>query len=366
MRIGFDATALLTPRTGVGVMAHEVLSGLADRGDVDLTAFCVSVRGRSLLGGVSPPGARVVAPPLPARPLRALWGRIDAPRVDWLLGQPDVIHGPNFVVPAARAARVATVHDLTPVRFPHLADPHTRGYARQIARLAEDGGWVHTPSAAVLDEVIEELGVTPSRVRAIPNGVRPVGGSPAAGRRRAGAERYVLAVGTVEPRKGLPTLLAAFDALAGDHPEVDLVHAGADGWGLAEYEAALAAMANPTRVRRLGRVDDAARADLLAGCAVFAYPSLYEGFGLPPLEAMTAGVPVVTTDVPAIGEVCAGHARIVPVGDTEALAGALEQVLEQPPGPGELAAARRHASTFRWEDTVESLVDLYRTAAAQR
>ena len=161
----------------------------------------------------------------------------------------------------------------------------------------------------------------------IANGVRPaLDADPARGRSLARAERYVLALGTIEPRKDLPGLVTAFDAVAAEVPDVDLVVAGADGWGVDAFEAALRNAARRERIHRLGEVSDRDRDDLLAGAAVLAYPSLYEGFGMPPLEAMSLDVPVVSSD--------AGRSRtpwetppMVPARDPDALAGALLRVL---------------------------------------
>ena len=147
------------------------------------------------------------------------------------------------------------------------------------------------------------------------------------GRHLAGAERYVLALGTVEPRKDLPTLVAAFDALAASDKDLHLVLAGQDGWGIEALTASRDRAVHRRRIHRLGWVNEQQRAALLRGASVFAYPSRYEGFGLPPLEAMAVGTPVVTTTAGALPEVVGDAARVVPPLDVDALAGALADVL---------------------------------------
>jgi glycosyltransferase involved in cell wall biosynthesis len=170
----------------------------------------------------------------------------------------------------------------------------------------------------------------------------------------------------VEPRKDHPTLVRAFaaDAHSGPLGGVRLVLAGPDGWGTEALDAALARSPAADRVTRLGWVDDAARADLLAGASVLAYPSRYEGFGLPPLEAMAAGVPVVATAVGAVPEVVGDAAVLVPPGDPEALAEALRAVLLDAEQADDLRRrGRARVAAFDWDRTVDGLVDLYRDAA---
>jgi glycosyltransferase involved in cell wall biosynthesis len=365
LRVAVDATPLLGVRTGVGVFTEAVLRGLAGRDDVDVTAFPVSVSGRSRLREVAPPGVHVRTPPLPARALHARWRTHSTPRIDRLVGRPDVVHGPNFVVPPARAARVATVHDLTTLRFPELCHADTLRFPDIVRRAAAEGAWIHTVSHAVRDEVVAELGIDAERVVAVPNGFDAPVGDPATGRRLAGVDRYVLAVGTVEPRKDLPSLVAAIDRLAAEHPDLVLVHAGGDGWQVERLEEALAAMAHPARVRRLGHVPHDELGHLYAGARVFAYPSVYEGFGIPVLEAMACDVPVVTTAVPALREVAGDAAAIVPVGDVDALAGAVATAWSDEDWRSQaVERGRRRCARYSWDACVDGIVGIYRAAAA--
>lgn len=371
LRVGFDATALLGRPTGVGVVAERLLDGLSRRDDLRITAFAVSWRGRGGLRGAVPAGVTSARRPAPARPLRALWRRADYPPVECWTGPLDVVHGPNFVVPPSRrAGEVVTVHDLTCVRYPELCTADTLAYPALLRRALGRGALVHAVSEFVAAEVIELLGADPDRVTAIPNGAPPPGpaGDPDRGHRLAGTapdQRYVLAVGTVEPRKDLPGLVRAFTAVAADHPDLRLVIAGPDGWGSAALTDAVFHAPDVVRsaVRRLGWVDDGERADLLAGAAVLAYPSRYEGFGLVPLEAMAAGTPVVTTDAGALPEVVGDAAEVVPVGDTDALASALTRVLDDEHLATALTArGRARLQRFSWSAAVDAIADLYHRA----
>ena len=369
MRVAFDATFALSPRTGVGTFADQVLTRLARRPDTDVVAYAVAWRQHRAVAEALPPGVEVAArcDLLSPRHTRALWKRSDFPPIEAVTGAVDVVHSPNYVVaPARRAAMVVTVHDLTFVRYPELCTDDTRGFPPLIQRAIDRGAWVHAVSSSVAAEIVEDFAVDPDRVVVIPNATDPVpAADPGLGHRLAGTERYVLALGTVEPRKNLARLVGAWDRLADDDPELGLVVAGAEGWGAAELHGALAVARHPERIVRLGWVSVDQRAALLRGAAVLAYPSLYEGFGIPPLEAMSVGTPVVTTDAGALAETCAEGALVVPVGDVDALAGALHAVVADPAVARRLAVeGPAWAARFDWGRTTAGLVDLYRRATA--
>ena len=361
LRIAVDATPLLDVRTGVGNFTAALLTDLGQRPGIDATAFPISLRGFRSMRDAAPPGVRVRSGPLPSKHVREAWRRWDRPRIDAIIGRQDVVHGPNFVVPPSRAARLATVHDLTAVRFPEMCEADTLAYPALIRQAMAHGAWVHTPSDAVRDEVVDTLGADPDRVVAVPNGHTPMStGVAARGRVLAGCDDFVLAVGTVEPRKDLPGLVTAVDQLVGAGHDITLVHVGPDGWGATALADAVAVLAHPERFVRLGRVADQDLADLYRAARIFAYPSRYEGFGIPVLEAMSAGVPVVTTSVPAIREVAGDAAVLVSPGDADALADALAAVWDDEERRDALIAAGHHrAEQYTWERCVDGLVELY-------
>jgi glycosyltransferase involved in cell wall biosynthesis len=275
------------------------------------------------------------------------------------------VHGTNFVAPPARAPAVVSVHDLSFVKFPGLCQEATLAYEPAIRAALARGASVHADSDFVADEVREHYSLPPERVVRVYPGITPMtAGAAARGHTLAGSACYVLFVGTVEPRKNLPALVRAFDIVAPAHPDVHLVVAGAAGWGLAEFEAAVSIATAHERVHWLRYVDDRDRADLLAGAVALAYPSLYEGFGLPPLEAMSAGTPVVTTTAGAIPEAVDGAALLVDPADDDALAHALDQILGDASLRDQLVAAgRSRVETFSWTDATEQFVAMYRRLA---
>ena len=303
----------------------------------------------------------------PARLTRALWPRLSLPRVEHWTGPLDVVHATNYVAPPSFAPVLVSVADLTCVHYPELGTADTRTFPRLIQVALDRGATVHTLSDFVAAEIRERFDVPQDRVVRIYPGLTPATpGDPRHGHALAGAARYVLALGTVEPRKNLPVLVRAFDAIAAAERELSLVVAGPDGWGVEAYEEAVAAARHSDRVRRLGYVTGADRAALIAGAALLAYPSRYEGFGFPPLEAMQAGIPVVASNAGALPEVLGDSALLPDPNDVDGLAEALTQLLNRPDERAELIArGQRRADRYRWDRAAPEFVATYRRLASQ-
>lgn len=382
IRVALDATPLIGQQTGVGAFTDGVIRTLAQRDDTRVVAYAVTWRGRAQLGSLLPTSVTAGWVPMAARPLHRMWARLDGPVVEWWTGPIDVVHGTNFVVPpTGRAAALATVHDLTFIRFPELCEPATLRFPALIRRALDRGAWIHTHTHAIAHEVIELLGAPAERVRVVPPGIDVEWlASPAADAVRrwaptaagsgsvAGEGRpYLLALGRVEPRKDLPGLVRAFDALASSQPDLDLVIAGPAGWGEDAVAEAIRGSLHRDRISRVGWLEPVDKAALLRRATVFAYPSVYEGFGLPPLEAMAAGVPVVATAAGGLPEAVGDAARLVPVGDSNALAGALVAVLDDAGERARLIAAGHHrVAGFTWERCAAGLHAIYCDAQADR
>jgi glycosyltransferase involved in cell wall biosynthesis len=331
------------------------------------TAF--TLRGRSALPGVLPTGVEAVGPPVPARLLRQVWRRAPVPTIGMLTGRLDLFHATNFVLPPpGRAAGVVTVHDLSFLRSPRTVDAASRAYRELVPLSVHRAAVVVTPSHAVADEVAETYGVSPDRLAAIPLGVsdewfttpRP---DPEARQRLGLPERYFLFVGSLEPRKNLPLLLDAYRSALHEGRDVPaLVLLGPPGWGPALDTAGIP----QGKLLFTGyRSDDELRATV-AGSAALVYPSSYEGFGLPPLEAFACGVPVIASDLSVVREVVGEDGRLavrVPPGDTAALTQALLDRAASDESPSLAEERRAHARGFSWHATAQATLEVYERAA---
>jgi glycosyltransferase involved in cell wall biosynthesis len=374
LRVALDVLPLAGELTGVGRFCAGLVGSLVGYEGVELRGYAVARNARSdtaVAAGALGLGVRTWR--IPARLANALWARADLLPIEWLIGPVDVVHGTNFVVPPARhAGRVVTVHDLTALRYPELCLPASLAYPRLVERAVRHGAFVHVHSSFIRDEVRELLGVDGDRVRVIPPGVDATGRArsarpPATVDLRPRSTPYVLALGAVEPRKDLPTLVLAFAELARLHEDLELVVAGPSGWGEPAFAAAVAASGVAQRVVRVGYLEEGERQSLLGGAEVLAYPTLYEGFGFPPLEAMAAGVPVVATAGGAVPEVVGDAAVLVPTGDFVALAAGLARVIDDTGLRARLIEAGRiRAASFNWASSVTSMMELYREAALDR
>lgn len=352
-----DGTPLLGQRSGIGRYTAALVDQLATRSDVDLTVVAFTARGQVALRRTVPAGVRVRGGPVPARALRAWWRRHDWPPTEMLAAETDVVHAPNFVLPPSRHARgVVTVHDLAFLDRPDELAPPQRDLPELVRSSVARAAVVCTPSGAVAEQVERRLGVDPDRIAVTPLGVDPAWLAATAlnGTRRGEPrlpERYLLFVGAAQPRKGLDVLLAAHEAQPSLPP---LVVAGPAGWG--------AAPRTSSRVHRVGYLREDELRGVVAGATALVLPSRDEGFGLPVLEAMATGVPVVCSNVPALREVASGLATLVPPGDVATLAAALSTVADAGADPAGAATRRAHAARYTWQACADATVAAYRRA----
>ena len=322
--VAMDATPLLGVRTGVGESVAGFMSAVATDSDLDVIGYGLSAAaGRSLPKRLPAAVRAGRAIPIPARALLRTWARVDYPAVELWTGPVDVVHGTNFVVPPSRkAARLVTVHDLTPVRFPEYCSPASLHYPGLIRRAIHEGASIHTVSQSIADDVMDHFHLEGSRVHVIHNGLTPL---PAPHRARSGNLRTCWRSGrssharVSRSRGGLRSHRRLHPRHASQDRRASRLGRGGVG--------CLAPVRSPRRPNAAHRVERRQEFPI-AGARLLAYPSLYEGFGLPPLEAMSLGVPVVATTAGAIPEVVGEAAALVAPRDVPALAEALLVVAE--------------------------------------
>jgi len=365
-RVLIDATAVPADRGGVGRYVDELLPALVAEG-ADVVVACQhhdEAYYRELL-----PGIEVVAAPaaIARRPVRLLWEQVGLPGLARRV-RADVLHCPHYTMPlAARLPVVTTLHDATFFTQPEVHLPVKARFFRAWTRisLARATRCV-TPSAATRDELVRVAGAHADRVDVAHLGVDPrrfhvpSEQELAAVRERLGlAEGYIGFLGTLEPRKNVPALIRAWSRLPDAPP---LVLAGGRGWD-EEVDRAAADVPSGRRLLRPGYLPLELLAGFLGGAEVIAYPSLGEGFGLPVLEAMACGAPVLTTAVLSLPEV-GGDAVAYTEPDAPAITAALAALLDDAPRRAQLSAAgRARAAGFDWRACARAHVTAYAAAA---
>ena len=352
VRVSFDVTPVIAGRTGIARYVTQLTAAL-ERLSVDVRRFAVG-RGAFPL----PPNSVHVR--VPARVAERWWRTVPWPALERLIGDTDLVHasGPPLTPRTARPL-VVTVHDIAALRHPDLhPDRHVHQQRVLLGALARAAAIV-TVSQATADDLVH-VGVESERLVVAPLGVTPLPPPPTDDESvEAG---YLLTVGETSPRKGYSVLLGALARLGGVRR---LVIAGPPAGDEARLQSQAAALGIASRIRRVGPVGDAALAGLYSGALALCFPSVSEGFGLPVLEAMACGLPVLASDIPATREL-AGDAAIYVGGDGErAWADAIEALASDSALRARLAeAGRQRAALFTWERTAKATLDAYRMALA--
>ncbi len=372
VRILVDYRPALRARTGVGEYVHELVRALLGPEsclDGQLSLFTSSWKDRpdpAIARDL--PGATIIDRRIPVRLLSRLWNGLGWPPVEALAGAADVVHASSPVmIPARAAAQVITIHDLHFLRHPErMTAEMRRDYPRLVRAHAHRAHAIVCSSHFVRDDVLRTLGVAEDRVYVCPAGVPPWAGI-VAKMRAARTPRHILFLGTVEPRKNIGVLLEAYSALLARVPSAPpLVIAGgmdsADRTWIERVERAPLS----GHVRFAGYVGTEERQSLLAEAHMLVQPSLDEGFGLPVLEAMAAGVPVIVSTGGSLPEVAGAAAAPVEPEDAEGFARVMATLLDPAARQEASARASLRAREFSWTASAATVVRAYTDAVARR
>ena len=375
-KIGIDVTAAITQGGGIGRYTRELVRALVALDDSHEYRLFSAKR----------PSTLPVPDPLPNAPhvhhrpallnerwLYRLWYRLRLPLpVQWVTGQLDLFHSPDFVLPPVngRIPTLLTVHDLSFLHYPEtfpapLVDYLNKIVPWSVARATH----ILADSQATKDDLVKLWQVSAEKITVLYSGVdtifQPVTDearlSAVRGRYNMGKEPYILSVGTVQPRKNYQMLIRAFAPLAAKWPH-HLIIAGGKGWLYDDIMAELGRQGLNGRVHFIGFVDDADLPALYSDAVLFALPSLYEGFGLPLLEAMACGVPVLASNVSSLPEVVgAGESAVqLPPTDESAWTQAIDHLLADPSQRARMVAAGfRQARHFTWHKAAQQLLQIY-------
>ncbi|HTK15481.1 MAG TPA: glycosyltransferase family 1 protein [Acidimicrobiia bacterium] len=366
MRVLVDVSAVPARPVGAGMYTVALASGLSAHGAVDLhllTRHDDAERWSALA-----PTATVHASAPARRPVRLAWEQSRGPAMAEHVGA-DLWHGPHYTMPLRASVPCAvTIHDLTFFDHPEWHERSKVVYFRRMIRAAARRATTLICVSTFTADRLRALVAPRTDIEVIHHGVdhdrfAAKGDSTADLALLAGhgiEPPYIAFASTIEPRKNVPTLVRAFAKVAATRPELRLVLAGSDGWGAREASEAIAANRVATRVLRPGYLDNATIAAFFRRAAAVTYPSLEEGFGLPALEGLACGAPVVTSEGSALAEVVGDAALLVPPGDADALAGALARVLDDSALSERLrVAGPARAAEFTWKACVDQHVGAY-------
>lgn len=363
-----DIQAALGQRAGVGRYVRELLWHLgAAKGADELAAFHFDFK-RTGLDAV-PPGVKLRSCRwMPGRVAQAAWKRLGFPPYEWFAGPADLYHFPNFIRPPLGRGRksVVTIHDVSFLRMPETTEAKNLAWlSAEIRATAEQADAILTDSRFSAREIVELLGVPEEKVFPVWLGLPQFGPPPAPdaiaqARKALGLEKpYLLMVGTIEPRKNIPFLVKIYEALKDF--DGDLVLAGGLGWKTGPTLRAIAESPRSAGIKLLKHLNDAQLSALYAGAAAFVFPTRYEGFGFPPLEAMGRGAPVVSARNSSLPEVLGVAAEWVDGYDAEEWAARIRAVLGDAARAARLrAAGLEQAKKFTWEETARQTWEVYR------
>lgn len=377
MRVAIDGIPLASPLTGVGHYTLELAKGLAAVSSTDDFALVSPAPplAHAALEVERHSSANLREIHLNSNRLNRYWWGLRLPLI-LARSSFDLFHGTNYDIPRwGNVPSVLTIHDLSLLLHSDTHRPRLAERAqRRLPAATRLAKMIITGSDSVKREIVEHLRVPSDKVAVTPyaqrSSFKPVPlAETVETRLRLGIEdNFILFVGTIEPRKGLLTLVEAYaDLVRHAMLQPQLVIAGPQGWLMDDFLSSISGLGLEDRIRFTGYVSDQDLTALYSSCVAFIYPSIYEGFGFPPLEAMACGAPVITTDIPVLRETVGSAACLVPAANKQQLAESILEVVENKGYRERLSrAGLEHSKRFSWDRTARLTLDVYREALDRR
>ena len=359
MKIGIDVTPILYEGTGVGEYTRQLVGELLRQNpDDEFMLFFSTLRGFNKIkeklkewGGDDK--VHVVGFPFPPVFWQFVWNKLNLIKIEWLIGKVDVFHCWDYLIPPSNCPRIVTIHDLTPILYPGT---HTikivDNFKLVLQKIRHEKIPVLTVSENSKKDLIKHAGINADSLHVVYNGKDKF--EPPVSNTENISDKYILCVGTREPRKNLNKVVAAFNLIAGKYPELRLIIVGKYGWG----KELVSSIKN--RVKILGFISREKLIHLYKNAVCLVYPSLYEGFGLPVLDAMSLGCPVITSKTSSLPEVGGEAVLYVNPNDEKEISASIMRMIEESELRNELIKKGLvQAEKFSWEKCARETREIY-------
>lgn len=364
IRVALDVTATIGTRTGIGNAVHHIYQELTNSKKLDLIPYTVSYKGKSFSKEL--PSNNVFFN-IPAKILIEVWKHADFPKFDSKLNNPSIIHSTNYLAPPTKALSLITIHDMTFLRYPDMVSSATRSLVPIIENRIRNGSYIHVPTQAIKNDVLEFFGnkaPEESKIFVVPLALPDLEEKKPSEtiKNFISDTPFILSIGALEPRKNHARLIEAFGLVADQYRDLKLLLAGPDGPARPQIDLTLSKLRKDIRDRVVitGKVSSGDRTYLLKNAQLVAYPSIYEGFGLPLLEAMNTHTPIVTTKEGSLEEVAQDCALYVDAFDASSIAKGLNEVLSSSALRDKLVESGKiRAKDFSWDKTAQELIKVY-------
>lgn len=378
MRVAIDFRSTIGQPAGIGRFTNNLVKQIAlldTRNNYVLYSFYPIKPAREIGELIKKhPNFSLKTNPVPGRIMRYLWDYFKIP-IEFSIGEVDIIHIMDFLIPKIRKAKlIVTIHDISSILFPQWHTRYTKRWVRNRIHLAkEKADRIIVDSIHTKKDLVQTLGVSEDLITVIYGGVgeqfQPIKDQEILKRVKKRCrirDKYLLFLGTLEPRKNIPGLIRAFHKIKNRFSDYQLVIAGKKGWKFQEIFKTVEELKLEDRVIFTGYLPEEDIPSLYSGAELFVYPTLYEGFGFPPLEDMACGTPVITSNLSSLPEVVGEAGILIDPNDIDELSQAMESVLSDENLKRELRAkGLRQAAKFSWEKCAQETLKVYQEVGSQ-